>query len=123
MAEVVVKLTQLKTRLGITTSDFDSQLNFIAEMVTNALRFKLGLEANTPFPSELNYIAYEVAVKRFNRLKNEGMQSYSQEGESITYNSNDFDEFLDDINEWKRRKAVDKRTLGTVMFLNPFGYR
>lgn len=118
--EIVVKLTKLKTLLGLTTTDFDSQLSFISELVVNALRFKLGLKGSEPFPMELCYIAYEVSVKRFNRLKNEGMKSYSQEGESITFDDTDFDDYLDDINEWKRRKKVDEKSLGTVYFLNPF---
>lgn len=116
----VVKLTQLKNLLGLTTADFDTRLNLIAELVVNALRFKLALKETEPFPNELNYIAYEVCVKRFNRFKNEGMKSYSQEGETITFDDTDFDDYLDDIEEWKRRKKVDEKSLGTVYFLNPF---
>lgn len=116
----LIKLSQLKSLLGLTTTDFDAQLNLITELVMDALRFKLGLTESDPFPAELKYIGYEVSVKRFNRLKNEGMKSYSQEGESITFDDTDFDDYLDDINEWKRRKKVDEKSLGTVYFLNPF---
>lgn len=116
----LIKMSQLKSLLGITTTDFDAQLNLITELVMDALRFKLGLTESDPFPAELKYIGYEVSVKRFNRLKNEGMKSYSQEGESITFDDTDFDDYLDDINEWKRRKKVDEKSLGTVYFLNPF---
>lgn len=120
---VVVKISQLKVLLGLTTTDFDAQLGLIIEMVVNNLRFKLGLSASDTFPIEMNYIAYEVCVKRFNRLKNEGMKSYSQEGESITFDDTDFDDYLADIEDWKRRNKVDKKTLGTLSFVNPFGYR
>lgn len=120
---VVVKISQLKVLLGLTTTDFDAQLNLIIEMVVNNLRFKLGLSASDVFPMEMNFIAYEVCVKRFNRLKNEGMKSYSQEGESITFDDTDFDDYLADIEDWKRRNKVDKKTLGTLSFVNPFGYR
>lgn len=116
----LIKLSQLKSLLGLTTTDFDTRLNLITELVMDALRFKLGLTESDPFPAELKYIGYEVSVKRFNRLKNEGMKSYSQEGESITFDDTDFDDYLDDINEWKRRKKVDEKSLGTVYFLNPF---
>lgn len=120
---VVVKISQLKVLLGLTTTDFDAQLSLIIEMVVNNLRFKLGLSASDAFPMEMNFIAYEVCVKRFNRLKNEGMKSYSQEGESITFDDTDFDDYLADIEDWKRRNKVDKKTLGTLSFVNPFGYR
>lgn len=116
----LIKLSQLKSLLGLTTTDFDARLNLIMELVMDALRFKLGLTESDPFPAELKYIGYEVSVKRFNRFKNEGMKSYSQEGESITFDDTDFDDYLDDINEWKRRKKVDEKSLGTVYFLNPF---
>lgn len=117
---VVVKISQLKILLGLNTTDFDAQLSMIIEMVVNALRFKLGLTANDSFPMEMNYIAYEVCVKRFNRVKNEGMKSYSQEGESITFDDTDFDDFLDDIAEWKRRNERDNRTLGKAKFIDIF---
>lgn len=123
MTNSVVKLSQLKVLLGLTTSDFDAQLGLIIEMVVNNLRFKLGLRASDTFPMEMNFIAYEVCVKRFNRLKNEGMKSYSQEGESITFDDTDFDDYLSDIEEWKRRNETDKRTLGKLSFVNPFGYK
>lgn len=124
MAEgAVVKISQLKVLLGLTTTDFDAQLGLIIEMVVNNLRFKLGLSSSDTFPMEMNFIAYEVCVKRFNRLKNEGMKSYSQEGESITFDDTDFDDYLTDIEEWKRRNETDKRTLGKLSFVNPFGYK
>ncbi|MCQ2076387.1 MAG: phage head-tail connector protein [Bacteroidaceae bacterium] len=121
MAEpVVVKISQLKILLGLNTTDFDAQLNLIIEMVVNALRFKLGLSASDSFPMEMNFIAYEVCVKRFNRIKNEGMKSYSQEGESITFDDTDFDDYLDDIAEWKRRNERDNRALGKAKFIDIF---
>lgn len=121
MAEpIVVKISQLKTLLGLNTTDFDAQLNLIIEMVVNALRFKLGLSASDSFPMEMNFIAYEVCVKRFNRIQNEGMKSYSQEGESITFDDTDFDDYLDDIAEWKRRNERDNRTLGKAKFIDIF---
>ena len=48
------------------------------------------------------------------------MTAYSQEGESITFKASDFDDFLDDINLWKRRNQKDVQTLGKVQFINPY---
>lgn len=119
MADVVV-LSDLKTMLSLDTDENDSILNLIIKNTVKALRFKLGLKDSADFPSELDYIALEVCIKRYNRLKNEGMQSYSQEGESMTFNSNDFDDFLTDIEEYRSRANISKNSLGSVSFCNPY---
>lgn len=117
MVEKIVVLKNLKTMLGLKGDDQDDLLNLIIDNTDHALCFKLESKA---VPAELDYIELEVCVRRFNRIKNEGMASYSQEGESITFNSSDFDDFLDDINLWKRRNAKDVKTLGKAQFLNPY---
>lgn len=106
--------------LGIKDDGRDDLLQLIIDNTDQALRFKLELTESEKIPVELGYIELEVAVRRFNRLQNEGMSQYSQEGESITFNSSDFDDFLDDINLWKRRHNKDVKSLGAVSFINPY---
>lgn len=118
MAETV-ELSDLKTMLGLTTSNSDDVLNLIINNTMQALRFKLGLNASDAFPSELDWVALEVCVRRFNRLKNEGMSSYSQEGESITFQSDDFNDFQKDIDEWKANNN-SKHVKPKAQFINPF---
>lgn len=116
----VIDLTELKTMLGLADDTRDALLNLIIKTTVQALRFKLALASSEEFPSDLSYIALEVCVKRFNRLKNEGMASYSQEGESITFNSNDFDDFQADIDAWKERNVKNAQTLGRGFFFDPY---
>lgn len=116
----VIDLTELKTMLGLADDTRDALLSLIIKTTVQALRFKLVLVPSEPFPSDLSYIALEVCVKRFNRLKNEGMASYSQEGESITFNSNDFDDFQADIDAWKERNGKNAQTLGRGFFFDPY---
>lgn len=116
----VIDLAELKTMLGLTDDTRDTLLNLIIKTTVQALRFKLALSSAETFPSDLSYIALEVCVKRFNRLKNEGMASYSQEGESITFNSNDFDDFQADIDAWKERNGKNAQTLGRGFFFDPY---
>lgn len=104
----VIELQDLKTMLQLNTTDQDGLLNLIIKNTTKALRFKLGLNAGKEFPQELDYIVLEVCVRRYNRLKNEGMASYSQEGESITFKSDDFDDFLADIEDWKKLNNAEQ---------------
>ena len=101
-------LEDLKTMIGLLSSNtsFDETLGLIISNTNLQLKFKLGLKPTEMVPTELAYIPMEVCVKRFNRLKNEGMTSYSQEGETISFNSNDFDDFLDDIAEWKKNNGT-----------------
>lgn len=113
-------LTNLKTMLALKSDKQDDILSLIITNTDQALRFKLELNTDEELPSELGYIELEVCVRRFNRLKNEGMSSYTQEGESITFNSSDFDDFMDDINLWKQRHSRDVKTLGKLQFFNAY---
>lgn len=112
-----MELTDLKTMLQITDNKRDSILELIKKNTEQALRFKLGLKATDNLPAELDYIVLEVAVKRYNRIANEGMSSYSQEGESITFSTNDFDEFADDIADWKNNNGLVDDKAGRFLFL------
>ncbi|WHO84902.1 phage head-tail connector protein [Limosilactobacillus oris] len=102
-------LSDLKDYIGIPedNNDFDKVLKLIIKNTEMQLRVKLGLMNDiNPVPDELAYIPFSVEVKRYNRLKNEGMTSFTQEGESITFNANDFDEFQSDINDWKKQNGT-----------------
>ena len=112
--------SKIKTLLGLKDNDQDNLLNVIIENTEQALCFKLSADE---VPKELNYVLVEVAIKRFNRLKNEGMTSYSQEGESITFNSSDFNDFNSDIQQWRADNNKNERSLGKVHFINPYEVR
>lgn len=118
-----VTLADLKTMMEIKTDAQDDVLNLIINNTTKALRFKLDLKPTEDFPEELSYIALEVCVRRYNRRKNEGMTSYEQEGQSFTFKSNDFDDFADDINDWKDANGKNATSLGTVSFISGYPKR
>lgn len=107
-------LTEIKRTLEITDTVLDSQLNDFIKRITDRLLLRLGAPT---LPVELQFIVVECTVKRFNLKGNEGMASYSQEGESITY-SNLLDEYKDDIALWVRAqdKLVDA-DIGVVRFI------
>ena len=116
----VVSLSDLKTMLQLTTDKQDSLLKLIIKNTEQALSFKLSLSEDESIPNDLAFIALEVCVRRYNRISNEGMASYSQEGQSITFNSSDFDDFMDDINAWREQNGKNVRSLGHVQFFNPY---
>ncbi|ARY91238.1 phage head-tail connector protein [Lacticaseibacillus styriensis] len=118
-----VTLADLKTMMEIKTDTQDDVLNLIITNTTKALRFKLDLKPTEDFPEELSYIALEVCIRRYNRRKNEGMTSYEQEGQSFTFKSNDFDDFADDIDDWKDANGKNATSLGTVSFISGYPKR
>ena len=114
-------LFKLNTYLGIPEdkTDFDGVVKLIIDNTELQLKVKLGLfDDFAQVPYELSYIPLQVEVKRFNRLKNEGMTSFTQEGESITFNDNDFDEFASDIDDWKKNNGH-----GVLMTMDPYRKR
>lgn len=116
----VVSLDDLKTMLQLTTDKHDALLKLIIKNTEQALKFKLSLTQDEKIPEDLAFIALEVCVRRYNRISNEGMASYSQEGESITFNSSDFDDFMDDIDSWREQNGKNVKSLGHVQFFNPY---
>lgn len=115
-----VSLDDLKTMLQLNTDKQDALLKLIIKNTEQALRFKLSLTADEKIPQDLAFIALEVCVRRYNRISNEGMASYSQEGQSITFNSSDFDDFMDDIEAWREQNDKNAKSLGKVQFFNPY---
>lgn len=115
-----VTLDNLKTMLQLKSNKQDGLLDLIINNTEQALRFKLGLAQKDEFPSELGFVSFEVCVRRYNRISNEGMASYSQEGQSITFNSSDFDDFESDINTWREQNGKNVKSLGKVHFINPY---
>lgn len=89
-------LEKMKLLLGIAKedTDIDSLLELLLDSAQARLKFLLG---GIEVPEELSYVVLEVAVSRFNRIGNEGMSSYSQEGASMSFESSDFAGFMDEI--------------------------
>jgi hypothetical protein len=101
----------------------DTLLNLILKNTKASLKIKLHRKAKDDVPAELNYILLEVAVRRFNRFKNEGMTNYSQENETITFKDDDFDDFLKDIADWLSDEEDKPTSLGKVSFISGYSGR
>lgn len=115
----VVAINELKTMIGLTSDSSDNLLTLIVDKTVKRMRFKLGLKNGETFPDELSYIAFEVCVRRYNRRANEGMKSYTQEGQSFTFSDNDFTEFEQDIEDWKDANQK-KISAPKASFVNPY---
>nr|DAG81827.1 MAG TPA: PORTAL PROTEIN, 15 PROTEIN, HEAD PROTEIN, VIRAL INFECTION, TAILED.2A [Caudoviricetes sp.] len=91
-------IKQIKTLLGISDDEQDELLKTIESLVTSQLSVLID---KTEIPPELDFVITEVSIIRYNRRKNEGMTSYSQDGESISYADNDFKAYSDIISKYK----------------------
>ena len=107
-------LTNLKLLLDLTDSDteLDTKLNLIIEQ--SKKKVLAYLPNVTLVPDELSYIVLELSVMRFNRIGNEGMTNYSQEGQSIAYGV-DMSNYEADIQAWLLKQDGNER--GVVRFL------
>lgn len=85
----------------------DKRLEVIERRTEDRLKSILELSDISEVPTEFESIIYEVTLKRFNRIGNEGMASFSQEGLSMTFPDSDFAEYSDEIETFKRKGEED----------------
>jgi hypothetical protein len=104
-------LNDVKVLLG-NPDGLDDKLNAIIDITEKRLEIKLG---KTEVPTRLEYIVTEVAVIRYNRIGSEGVSSHSVEGESLSFNDDDFSAYQDDIEAYLN--SQDDETLGRIRFL------
>ena len=109
-------LEDLKLMLGFEDEDDrEPLLELIVKLTEQRLCYLLGGLSETP--SELSYIAFEVSVKRFNKIGSEGLSSHSVEGENLVFKDSDFDEFEKDIESWLARQGNDNPAKGGIKFI------
>lgn len=89
-------LENVKKLLSINDDKQDELLEIIISNTEKRLISLLPLDIEQ-VPDRLEYIVEAVAVKRFNRVGAEGMTQESIDGRSNTFQSNDFDEYMDVI--------------------------
>ncbi|MBM6047967.1 phage head-tail connector protein [Staphylococcus epidermidis] len=89
-------LENVKMLLSIDDDKQDELLEIIINNTEKRLISLLPVDIEE-VPERLEYIIEEVAVKRFNRVGAEGMTQESIDGRSNTFQSNDFDEYMDVI--------------------------
>ena len=107
-------LDEIKRTLEIDDNSLDAQLEDFKGRITDRLLLRIGEKF---VPHELSFIIIETTVKRFNLKGNEGMSTYSQEGESIKFNDL-LDEYKDDIALWiSNRDREGDANIGVVRFI------
>lgn len=88
----------------------EQKMTVIEKMTTQQLQSKLN---GGTIPSELQYIVAMVVQARFNRIGSEGMSSYSENEQSMSFPDDDFTPFYDVIAKFNNKG----QTGGMVLFL------
>lgn len=106
-------IDKVKTLIGISDNKQDPQLEVIIENINGHLLYLLEKEE---VPQKLQHIVVEIAVRRYNRLGSEGMQSDSVEGHSVTFYDleKDFEPYQSIID--KETKSDSVKGKGKVRF-------
>ncbi len=94
----------------------DEKLEVIERRTNERMKILLNTQE---VPKEFETVVYEVSLKRFNRIGQEGMQSYSQEGLSMAFPDSDFSEYQNEIDEFKRKDQEElyKPKRGRLKFI------
>ena len=118
-------LTVIKTMIDaqdITdTTHLDEKLNILIDHAARRVLAYLPEESDTSkepiekIPGALQFVIEELTVTRFNRIGNEGMSSYSQEGESLSFSDDDMKPYLPSIQAYLNTQ--DNAAMGIVRFL------
>ena len=74
-------------------------VNLTEQRLLNLLPVQNGTKL-TSVPTSLEYIVTNIAMARFNRIGQEGMTSYGQDGLSLVFKNDDFDPYMDEINSY-----------------------
>lgn len=98
------------------SGSIDDKLEVIEKRTRERLASLLGVSVT---PESLEYIVFDVTNKRFNRIGQEGMTSYAQEGLSMAFPDSDFSEYASEIDDFKRKddEELYKPRKGSVRFL------
>ncbi|MDD3230029.1 MAG: phage head-tail connector protein [Oscillospiraceae bacterium] len=107
-------LDDVKVLLDVSGSDLDEKLTL---MISFAERRVLSFFPSgvTDVPDALLFVVTELTVARFNRVGNESMSSFSQDGESFSFSESDVAPYVADIRAYLG--SVDDAKNGVVRFL------
>lgn len=108
-------LDKLKLLLGLKGENdegLDELLSLIISSATSRLKILLG---GIEPPESMDYIILEVSVIRYNKIGSEGFSSHTVEGESMSFNDDDFSSYKGEIQSYL--DSLKESTKGKVRFL------
>lgn len=95
-------IQRMQTLLGIELDDDDRDRveTYIVQAKQAIMIYIRKYLDDDTFPTELNYLVDQLTLAKYNKFHNEGMNSISEEGLSMSFNSNELKDYLSDIEAW-----------------------
>ncbi|MEE6637782.1 phage head-tail connector protein [Limosilactobacillus pontis] len=109
MADQMTDIDRVQKLLGLTLDDADKgRVEVYIVDAKQAIMTYIAqyLPEGTDLPSELNYLVDQLTLAKYNKFHNEGMNSVSEEGLSMSFNANDLKDYLPDLQAWIDRKMA-----------------
>lgn len=106
-------IERIETLLGVTLDDADK--GRVEVYITEAKQaimvyIQQYLPDDAEFPQSLNYLVDHLALAKYNKFHNEGLNSISEEGLSMSFSQNDLKDYLGDLQAW-----IDQHSNGADM--------
>lgn len=86
-----MQIERIKLKLGLTADN--SQDDLLVILLSDAIDYMTTYIGTDTIPKQLEFIAEEVAIKRYRRLGSEGISTETIDVLSTKYNTDDFLEF------------------------------
>ena len=114
----MIDVERIQTLLGVTFDDADK--GRVEVYITEAKQaimvyIQQYLPDDAEFPTELNYLVDHLVLAKYNKFHNEGLKSISEEGLTLSFNSNDLKDYMDDIQAWIDRNSDGKDLMGNAI--------
>lgn len=102
-------LDNLKAKLNIQNNDNDLVLGLFLDDAVNLIMLYLEVEV---FPDELGFIAEDIAVKKYRRMGNEGVQSEKIDVLTTTFSSSKYlEEYIPYLDLYKKNTLKKDKKL------------
>lgn len=112
MAQEMTDLDRAQKLLGVTLDDADKgRVEVYIIDAKQAIMAYVGQYVDgEEFPQSLNYLVDHLALAKYNKFHNEGLNSISEEGLSMSFSQNDLKDYLGDLQAW-----IDQHSNGADM--------
>ena len=109
MVMKMLSLDNLKAKLNIQNNDDDLVLGLFLDDAVNLIMLYLEVE---DFPDELGFIAEDIAVKKYRRMGNEGVQSEKIDVLTTTFSSSKYlEEYIPYLDLYKKNTLKKDKKL------------
>lgn len=100
-------ISKIKIKLGLQADG--SQDELLAILLSDAINYMSVYIESPTIPTELEFIAEEVAIKRYRRLGSEGISTEKIDVLSTSYKSDDFYEYKPLLKQYKANNTRIKK--------------